>query len=114
MMGASEAVELYTTVGVTGVVVALFAFMIKSLMTTNKEQSEDLELIKQSIAVQKTELNSTYQITVKLIDAINEFKKDVNDKLDRRHEKLVDSIDDISDDVKYIQGRLNGNSIISK
>lgn len=75
MMGASEAVELYTTVGVTGVVVALFAFMIKSLMTTNKEQSEDLELIKQSIAVQKTELNSTYQITVKLIDAINEFKK---------------------------------------
>lgn len=42
------------------------------------------------------------------------LKKDVNDKLDRRHEKLVDSIDDISDDVKYIQGRLNGNSRISK
>ena len=106
-MGASEAIELYTTVGVTGVVVALFAFMIKSLMTTNKEQSEDLEDIKQSIAVQKTELNSTYQITVKLIDAIN-------DKMDRRHEKLVDNIDNISDDVKYIQGRLNGNSKISR
>ena len=106
-MGASEAIELYTTVGVTGVVVALFAFMIKSLMTTNKEQSEDLEDIKQSIAVQKTELNSTYQITVKLID-------DMNDKMDRRHEKLVDNIDNISDDVKYIQGRLNGNSKISR
>jgi len=113
-MGASEAVELYTSIGVTGVVVALFAFMMKSLMSTNKEQSEDLELIKQSIAVQKTELNSTYQITVKLIDAINEFKKDINDKMDRRHEKLVDNIDNISDDVKYIQGRLNGNAKVTR
>ena len=108
-MGASEAVELYTTVGVTGVVVALFAFMIKNLINSQSEQSEDLENIKQDIAKMQTEINSTYQITIKLIDSINEFKKDVNDKLDRRHEKIVDSIDDISDSVNYIQGRLNGN-----
>ena len=38
----------------------------------------------------------------------------MNDKMDRRHEKLVDNIDNISDDVKYIQGRLNGNSKISR
>ena len=110
----SEVAELYTQVGITGVVVCLFAMMIKSLIDKNNEQSEDLEQMKQSFAKQETELNSTYQITIKLIDSINEFKKDVNDKLDRRHEKLVDSIDDISDDVKYIQGRLNGNSRISK
>lgn len=108
-MGASEAVELYTTVGVTGVVVALFAFMIKNLINSQSEQSEDLESIKQSIAKQESELNNTMNITIKLIDSINEFKKDVNDKLDRRHEKIVDSIDDISDSVNYIQGRLNGN-----
>tara|TARA_R100000458_G_C8195351_1_gene187675 strand:+ start:335 stop:673 length:339 start_codon:yes stop_codon:yes gene_type:complete len=108
-MGASEAVELYTTVGVTGVVVALFAFMIKNLINSQGEQSEDLESIKQSIAKQESELNNTMNITIKLIDSINEFKKDVNDKLDRRHEKIVDSIDDISDSVNYIQGRLNGN-----
>ena len=103
----TEMIDFYLQVGVTGVVVSLFAFMIKSLMTTNKEQSEDLELIKQSIAVQKTELNSTYQIVIKLIDSINEFKKDMNDKQDRRHEKLLENVDEVSDMLNYLQGKLN-------
>ena len=104
----SEVAELYTQVGITGVVVFLFAMMIKSLIDKNNEQSEDLEQMKQSFAKQETELNSTYQITIKLIDSINEFKKDVNDKLDRRHEKLVSDIDDATDILQFIKGRING------
>ena len=48
-------------------------------------------------------------ISVKLIDSINSFKHDINDKLDRRHERLNESIDELEKSVHYMQGRLNGN-----
>jgi hypothetical protein len=49
-------------------------------------------------------------ICVKLIDSINEFKKDVNDKMDRRHEKILENLDDLANSVAYLQGKTNGGS----
>ena len=47
-------------------------------------------------------------ICVKLIDSVNGFKGNVNDKLDRRHEALMKEVDDLSDKISYMSGRING------
>jgi hypothetical protein len=56
----------------------------------------------------ETEINSTYSISIKLIDSINSFKNNMNDKLDRRHEAVMKEIDDMSDKISYMSGRING------
>ena len=48
------------------------------------------------------------ELGVKLIDSINGFKVNVNDKLDRRHESLMKEVDDLSDKISYMSGRING------
>ena len=58
----------------------------------------------------QTEINSCYSISVKLIDSINQFKTSSNDKMDRRHESLMKEVDDLSDKISYMSGRLNGSS----
>ena len=107
-MGFTEMMELYGTLGATGVISILFSMMILNLIRSQKDQTDDLDNIKQKIVKMETEINSTYSITVKLIDSINAFKNDINDKLDRRHDRLNESLDDLEKSVNYMQGRLNG------
>ena len=54
-------------------------------------------------------MTNTMNICVKLIDSINAFKNSFNDKMDRRHERLNESLDELEKSVHYMQGRLNGN-----
>ena len=69
--------------------VVFLGYMLVNLIRSQREQSDDLEEIKTSISKQETELTSTYQICVKLIDSVNGFKQSTNDKMDRRHESLM-------------------------
>ena len=82
----------------------------KSYPVFTKDQSEDLDVIKQDISKMQTEINSVYSISVKLIDSINGFKGSINDKMDRRHEALMKDVDDLSDKISYMSGRINGGS----
>ena len=58
---------------------------------------------------------SNYSIIVKLIDRFNksdERFKQMEDSMqqsaERRHEKLIDEINDLTDDMNFIKGRING------
>ena len=57
---------------------------------------------------------TNYEIIVKLIDRFNKsderFKRmedSMQESAERRHEKLVDELNDLTDDMNFIKGRIN-------
>lgn len=107
-MDTSTIIEAYGELGVIGCCMILFGFMITSLIKENKSQTTHIDEIQQDLSSMKSELSNTMNICVKLIDSVNTFKSDVNDKLDRRHENLMKEVDDLSDKISYLSGRING------
>tara|TARA_Y100000401_G_scaffold112214_1_gene111373 strand:+ start:258 stop:593 length:336 start_codon:yes stop_codon:yes gene_type:complete len=109
-MDIAQIIELYGQLGAMGIMTLGFLYLLNNLVVSQKDQSEDLDVIKQDISKMQTEINSCYSISVKLIDSINQFKTSSNDKMDRRHESLMKEVDDLSDKISYMSGRLNGSS----
>jgi len=93
----TELADLYLQLGSAGFIALLFGFMIYNLIQSQKDQSEDLEEIKQSIHKMESVLDSSIAINVKLIDRINSSDKD-REVFWR----------DLSDDLAFIKGRING------
>jgi len=102
-------IELYGQLGAMGIMTLGFLYLLNNLVVSQKDQSEDLDDIKKDISKMQTEINSCYTISVKLIDSVNAFKTSINDKMDRRHESLMKEVDDLSDKISYMSGRLNGS-----
>ena len=100
-MDTNTIIEAYGELGVIGVCMLLFGFMITNLIRENKSQTTHIDEIQQDLSSMKSELSNTMNICVKLIDSVNGFKSDVNDKLDRRHENLMKEVDDLSDKISY-------------
>ena len=96
--------EVYAEYGVVGVVVVLFSYMIMNLMKSQKLQNEDLDDIKTSIVKMETVIDNMQGIVVKLIDRWNKS----DDKAERRHEKFLEEFNNLTDDVNFLKGRLNG------
>jgi len=107
-MDTNTIIEAYGELGVIGICMLLFGFMITNLIRENKSQTTHIDEIQQDLSSMKSELSNTMNICVKLIDSVNGFKSDVNDKLDRRHENLMKEVDDLSDKISYMSGRING------
>ena len=63
----TELADLYLQLGSAGFIALLFGFMIYNLIQSQKEQSEDLEEIKQSIHKMENVLDQSMGINVKLI-----------------------------------------------
>jgi len=95
----TELADLYLQLGSAGFIALLFGFMIYNLIQSQKDQSEDLEEIKQSIHKMEAVLDNSVSINVKLIDRMNSSDKD-REVFWR----------DLSDDLAFIKGRINGGS----
>tara|TARA_R100001443_G_scaffold2742_4_gene8986 strand:+ start:2309 stop:2602 length:294 start_codon:yes stop_codon:yes gene_type:complete len=95
----TELADLYLQLGSAGFIALLFGFMIYNLIQSQKEQSDDLEEIKQSIRKMESVLDNSQNISVKLIDRINSSDKDR--EIFWR---------ELSDDLAFIKGRINGVS----
>jgi len=93
-----EVADLYLQVGAAGFVFLLFAFMIYNLIQSQKDQTEDLESIKQAISKMESEITNNMSISVKLVDRLN-----------RSDEKREDFWRDLSDDLAFLKGRINGH-----
>ena len=81
--------EAYAEYGAIGVIIMLFIGMIKFLQT--------------SLTAKLTQVEG---ICVKLIDRWNRS----DETRDRRHEDMMKEVDDLSDSVAYLKGRINGRS----
>ncbi len=82
-------IEAYAEYGAIGVIVVLFATQIIFLQKTLMGKLREIE-----------------QINIKLIDRWNRS----DETRDRRHEDIMKEIDDLSDAVSFLKGRINGGS----
>tara|TARA_R100000742_G_C4209676_1_gene36403 strand:+ start:99 stop:392 length:294 start_codon:yes stop_codon:yes gene_type:complete len=95
----TELADLYLQLGSAGFIALLFGFMIFNLIQSQKEQSDDLEEIKQSIHKMESVLDQSMGVNIKLIDRTN--------KSDEKREEFWRQL---SDDLAYLKGRINGNA----
>jgi|TARA_Y100000310_G_C20586414_1_gene765643 septal ring factor EnvC (AmiA/AmiB activator) len=98
--------NVYAEYGAFGMVCCLFAYMIMNLIKSQKEQSDDLDSIRQSIAKTETKMNNVESVLLKMLDRWNSSDTINKEERDRRHEVLMKELDDLSDSIAYISGRL--------
>jgi len=82
-------IESYAEYGAIGVIVVLFIGMIHFLKSTLFSKLKEIE-----------------DINIKLIDRWNRS----DEARDRRHEDLIKELNDVSDDLNYLKGKINGRN----
>jgi uncharacterized protein YoxC len=97
-------IEAYAEYGAVGVIVSLFVLLIMNLIKSQKEQSKDLDDIRKSIAKSETKMGNVEGIILKMLDRWNR-----SDETSQRHrEDIVKELNDVTDDLAYLKGRING------
>jgi len=79
--------ETYAEYGAIGVIIVLFAAQIIFMQRTLMKKLHEIE-----------------NMTIKLIDRWNRS----DESRDRRHEDMMKEMNDISDDMNFMKGRING------
>jgi predicted nucleic acid-binding Zn-ribbon protein len=98
--------EAYAEYGAIGVIVSLFVMLIMNLIKSQKAQSEDLDSIRQAIAKSETKMSNVEGIILKMLDRWNR-----SDETSQRHrEDIVKELNDVTDDLAYLKGRINGKN----
>tara|TARA_R100000687_G_C6439809_1_gene159926 strand:- start:132 stop:452 length:321 start_codon:yes stop_codon:yes gene_type:complete len=102
--------EVYMEYGAVGIIVSLFVMMIVNLIKSQKAQSEDLDSIRENLAKSFTKLERTVEnvegIVIKLIERWNK-----SDEVSQRHrEDIVKELNDVTDDLSFLKGRMNGRT----
>jgi hypothetical protein len=78
--------------------------MTLNLIKSQKSQNEDLDNIRQSIVKAETQMVNVESIVLKMLDRWNR-----SDELSQRHrEDIVKGLGDVTDDLAYLKGRING------
>ena len=99
-------IETYAEYGAIGVIVSLFVLLIMNLIRSQKAQIEDLDQIRQAIAKSETKMGNVEGIILKMLDRWNR-----SDEISQRHrEDIVRELNDVTDDLAYLKGRINGKS----
>ncbi len=106
----NDLLNAYGEWGATGVIVGLFVMLIKNLINSQKEQSEDLDTIRQDIVKIQVKTANVESIAVKLIDRLNRSDETNKTERDRRHEAVIGELDDLANSVQYLLGKLNGRA----
>ena len=99
--------DAYAEYGITAIVVGLFIFMIMNLIQSQKAQNEDLDTIRVHLGKMETKIHNVESIILKMLDRWQRS----DDTTERRHEKLIDEMNQISDVVAEVKGsvsRING------
>ena len=99
-------IETYAEYGAIGVIVFLFVMMIMNLIKSQKSQNEDLDDIRVHITKIESTVENVEGVTIKLIDRWNK-----SDEVGQRHrEAIVTELNDVTDDLAYLKGRINGKN----
>ena len=97
-------VDIYAEYGAVGIIAVLFAMMIFNLIKSQKLQNEDLDKIRQSIVRGETKMINLESIVLKMLDRWNR-----SDEISQRQtEAIVSGLSDVTDDLAYLKGRING------
>ena len=97
-------ISVYGEYGAIGLVCILFSLMILNLIKSQKAQTEDLDEIRQANAKLETKMSNVESIILKMLDRWNK-----SDDISQRHrEEIVKELNDVTDDLAYLKGRING------
>ena len=96
--------DVYMEYGAIGIIVSLFVMMIMNLIKSQKTQNEDLDSIRQNIAKMEETIENVEGITIKLIERWNKS----DDTSQRHREDIVKELNDVTDELAYLKGRING------
>lgn len=107
-MDTTAMLEAYGTLGATGVISLLFGFMITNLIKSQSAQNESLDKISVDIAKTEGKTSNVEGILLKLLDRIQRESEQQNNERNRRHESMMKELDDLSDKISYMSGRING------
>tara|TARA_R100000742_G_C4199532_1_gene29067 strand:- start:44 stop:349 length:306 start_codon:yes stop_codon:yes gene_type:complete len=100
-------IETYAEYGAIGVIVSLFVMMIVNLMKSQRAQNEDLDVIRQEMTKIESTVENVEGIVIKLIERWNK-----SDETSSRHrEDIVKELNDVTDDLAYLKGRINGKAV---
>ena len=94
---------LYQEGGMIAVVGAMFMFLVYSLNKRSGEQANTLEDLKIENKGQSETLENMEGMIIKLIDRWNKS----DETRDRRHEKMVEELNDLSDILMEVKGNLS-------
>ena len=98
--------EVYMEYGALGIIVSLFVMMIMNLIKSQKLQNEDLDDMRVHISRIESTMENVEGITIKLIERWNK-----SDETSQRHrEDIVKELNDVTDDLSFLKGRINGGS----
>ena len=97
-------ISVYGEYGAIGLVCGLFSLKILNLIKSQKAQTEDLDEIRQANAKLETKMSNVESIILKMLDRWNK-----SDDISQRHrEDIVKELNDVTDDLAYLKGRING------
>ena len=96
----------YLEAGAVGCVIILFGYMILNLMKSQRSQNEDLDQIRQASAKFETKMANIESIVLKMLDRWNKS----DDTSQRHREDIVKELNDVTDDLAYLKGRINGKN----
>ena len=96
--------DVYMEYGAIGIIVSLFVMMIMNLIKSQKTQNEDLDEIRVHISKLETTVENVEGIVIKLIERWNKS----DDTSQRHREDIVKELNDVTDDLAYLKGRING------
>ena len=82
-------IEIFAEYGMIGLVGVLFAGQMLFLQKTLMSKLDEIE-----------------QISIKLIDRWNKS----DEVRDRRHEDMIKEMNDVTDDLNFLKGRINGGT----
>mgnify|MGYP003117060080 FL=1 len=101
-----EFLALYSEAGMIGVVGAMFVFMVYQNAKRAEQQGEAIQELKIENKGQSETLENLESMVIKLIDRWNKS----DDTSLRYREDVTKELNELSDKVSYMSGRLNGNS----
>ena len=102
----SKIYSFYAEYGAVGIIVVLFVMMIMNLIKSQKLQNEDLDNIRQSIAKAETRMANVESIVIKMLDRWNKS----DDKSEGFRNAIIAELNNVTDDLAYLKGRLNGKT----
>tara|TARA_B100000959_G_scaffold222653_1_gene235759 strand:+ start:875 stop:1195 length:321 start_codon:yes stop_codon:yes gene_type:complete len=103
----AEYIELYGQLGAAGVICVVFLYLIVNLISSQRDQTEDIDDIRQHLAKCETKIDNMQSILLKMLDRWNK----VDDNSTRHREQIVQELNDLSDVMMEVKGsvsRING------
>lgn len=98
--------NVFAEYGAVGIIVFLFVMMIMNLIKSQKAQNADLDDIRVHITKIEGNVDNVEGIVLKMLDRWNKS----DDTALRHREDIVSELNDVTDDLNFLKGRINGGA----